>query len=37
MAKGFAVADVAMKITYFSETVAVFIFVSMILLTGFHP
>jgi hypothetical protein len=37
MAMGYAVTDVATKTTYFSLTAAVFIFISMILLTGFHP
>ena len=37
MTTGYALADVATKVAYFSLTAAAFIFVSMLLLTGLHP
>jgi hypothetical protein len=37
MTTGYALADVATKVVYFSLTAAAFIFVSMLLLTGLHP
>jgi hypothetical protein len=36
MTMGYALADVATKVAYFSLTAVAFIFVSM-LLTGLHP
>jgi hypothetical protein len=37
MTTGYALADVATKVAYFSLAAAAFIFVSMLLLTGLHP
>jgi hypothetical protein len=37
MTAGYVLADVAAKTAYFSLAAAVFIFVSMLLLTGLHP
>jgi hypothetical protein len=37
MAKGYIIADVAIKTAYFSLAAAALIFVSMLLLAGVHP